>query len=487
MDFFYDGQIRRYITQFMRIFIGFKYQTGDGTTKAIPVMYGDLSRQVASIIKENSENKMPSVPRAACFVTGLDIDTSRLSDPTFVSKLNIREQRYTSTIDTLGNEVREYTGEQGGGYTIERLMPTPYKLTMKCDIWTSNTDQKLQLLEQILVLFNPSLEVQTTDNYIDWTSLSTVTLTNVAFTNRTIPQGTESDIDICSMDFEMPIYISPPVKVKKLGVVKNIVMNMFNDSGDLKTLSDLVYNSDSPNIGGNSALIVDGKFKVLLLSSQAATGVDTGQYFVSIVEPFEVVTSSIVQIPVKTGAPVDWNVILQRSPGYQPGISQIRFLQPSGFEIVGTFSINEMDPSFIVVDIFGDTVPTNSSDIPYVTSVINPQTFDPIEFWGNRTAIPDETRYLILEDLGNSINQDGPDAWKSSAGVDFIAHANDIIQWSATTHAWSVVFDSQNAEDQIRYLQNLKTKIQYKWDGYQWLKSFEGEYQSGYWRIVLDP
>ena len=58
MDFFYDGQIRRYVTQFMRVFIGFKYQAGDGDERLVPVMYGDLTRQVASIIKDNSENKM---------------------------------------------------------------------------------------------------------------------------------------------------------------------------------------------------------------------------------------------------------------------------------------------------------------------------------------------------------------------------------------------------------------------------------------------
>ena len=58
MDFFYDGQIRRYVTQFMRIFIGFKYQSGDGTLRSVPVNYGDMSRQVAAIIKENSEKNV---------------------------------------------------------------------------------------------------------------------------------------------------------------------------------------------------------------------------------------------------------------------------------------------------------------------------------------------------------------------------------------------------------------------------------------------
>ena len=63
MDYFYDGQIRRYVTQFMRVFIGFKYKTGGDTPveKHVPVMYGDLTRQVASIIKDNSENKNNSL------------------------------------------------------------------------------------------------------------------------------------------------------------------------------------------------------------------------------------------------------------------------------------------------------------------------------------------------------------------------------------------------------------------------------------------
>lgn len=191
MEFFYDGQIRRYVTQFMRIFIGFKYQSGDGSHKTVPVMYGDMTRQVASIIRENSENKLPTVPRISCYITGLDLDRTRLADATYVSKMNIHERDYTTD-----RGKSEYTSNGGQAYTVERLMPTPFTLKMKADIWTSNTDQKLQLMEQILVLFNPSLEIQTTDNYIDWTSLSVVDLETTGFTSRSIPAGTESDIDI---------------------------------------------------------------------------------------------------------------------------------------------------------------------------------------------------------------------------------------------------------------------------------------------------
>ena len=151
--------------------------------------------------------------------------------------------------DAVGNP--KYNNTQGGGYTVERLMPTPFKLTMKADIWTSNTEQKLQLVEQIMVLFNPSLEIQTTDNYIDWTSLSVINVTTLNFSSRTIPQAAESEIDICTIEFEMPIWISPPAKVKKLGIVRAVVANMFTEAGDLVNIQDIIYNGENPKAKQN--------------------------------------------------------------------------------------------------------------------------------------------------------------------------------------------------------------------------------------------
>ena len=103
-------------------------------------------------------------------------------------------------------------------------------MRLNADIWTSNTDQKLQLLEQILVLFNPSLEMQTTDNFIDWTSISVVNLENVTWSNRSVPVGIDSEIDICTITFSIPIYISPPTKVRKMGVITNIITSMFDEN-----------------------------------------------------------------------------------------------------------------------------------------------------------------------------------------------------------------------------------------------------------------
>lgn len=483
MDFFYDGQIRRYVTQFMRIFIGFKYQAGDGDQRGVPVTYGDMSRQVAAIIRENSENKLPSVPKIACYITGLELDRSRLGDASFVSKVNVRERDYD--FDESGNPV--YQNYQGAGYTVERLMPTPFVLTMRADIWTSNTDQKLQLLEQILVLFNPSLEVQTTDNYIDWTSLSVISLKSTTFSGRTIPVGVESDIDICSIDFEMPIYISPPVKVKKLGVVQNIIMNMFSDDGNLKPLSELAFNYvDGPDSNPHSVRVTPGGYGVLLLKSPTNDETD-GLYDLSVLNPHEAITELNLDVPIKHGQRLDWNMVLEQYGKYVPGISQIRFLQPTGNELVGTFVINEVDSSYLQVTF--EEWPNNSTIAGRTTidAIIDPIKFNPEEYWNGKTNInSSQSRYLILDDIGDSDTGLSPTAWQSLTGDPFVAPANSIIQWTAG--AWTIVFDPRdpNIVSPI-YTTNLKTGIQYKWENGQWLKSFEGEYTAGYWSFDLNP
>ena len=171
-QFFYDAQIRRFMLQFARIFSNFQIEYGaqgseNATLIRVPVRYGDATRQAQTIIQENSANSMPSTPLITFYISALDYDRPRLQEPYFVSKVQVRQRTYDSASDT-------YDTTQGNAFTIERLMPVPYKLTINCDMWTSNTNQKFQLFEQIATLFNPALEIQNTDNYIDWTSLTVV-------------------------------------------------------------------------------------------------------------------------------------------------------------------------------------------------------------------------------------------------------------------------------------------------------------------------
>ena len=489
MDYFYDGQIRRYVTQFMRVFIGFKYKAGD-EERQVPVMYGDMSRQVAAIIKENSENKMATVPKIACYISGLEMDTTRLSDASFVSKVHIRERRYTDAGGTV-----EYQNVQGGNYTVERLMPTPFKMSMKADIWTSNTDQKLQLLEQILVLFNPSLEIQTTDNYLDWTSLSVIDLSTLNFSSRSIPAGVDSEIDICSLEFSMPVWITPPAKVKKLGIVQSVISNVFTESGDIVNLEELVYNRATGGFGTTT-----NRYRVLLFKSNTGNLSDN-QYEVTLVNPDAAVLAlGLDQRSIKLGEPVDWNAILDVQGGYKPG-SSMYFKKPAVGEIIGTsFIISPIDPTIIIVSLDVETFPANTditSDIESrgtVDAVIDPYKYNPVEIFGGQANIPAGQRFLMLDDVNpNDANIDGPDGWKNLNGDDPVINANSIVEWNGS--AWETIWDPADnsiedasivGEDFVpTHIQNIRTGIKYRWDGEQWLKAFEGEYAPGEWNFIL--
>jgi hypothetical protein len=327
-------------------------------------------------------------------------------------------------------------------------------------------------MEQILVLFHPSLELQTTDNYVDWTSLTVLDLTNVNFSSRSIPVGTDSEIDIASLEFSTPIYISAPAKVKKLGVVKNIIMNIFTDTGDLKDLESLTFNSNTPAAQERVAV---SQFGVYLIKNS-----QTGAYECSVLDKGEVLQSLDQETVVKiSNKNFDWHAIIEVHGGYT-GTSRIFFQKPNGLEITGTFTINEIDPSILVIDFDTGTFPNNTESA--ITAIINPQTFNPIDKFGGIDNIPAGTRYLILEDIGSDKNSNGAAAWKNIDSSDNIFVANSIIEWDGSS--WFATFEPDIID--VRYVSNLKTGVQYKWENKQWLKAFEGEYAAGYWRFDLD-
>jgi len=503
MQFFYDGQIRRYITQMVRLLSNFSVEDANGKQTQVPVSYGDLTRQVANIIRDNSENKIPSAPRIAVYVTGLEMDRDRTSDSSFVSKMHLRERTY----DDSGNE---YLNTQGKNYTVERLMPSPYTLRLQADIWASNTEQKLQILEQILTLFNPSLELQTTDNYVDWTSLTVVNMEGIQFSSRTIPVGVDSEIDVANLQFNTPIYITPPAKVKRLGVVTNIITSVFNeDTGDINLGVSIIGTQDGiipvfqaerkvTNGDGNTETIVDDGEFPNVGNGQLDIDTEFSYTSTSISSTYQayglVVLGNEAQL-VKRGVvgEVDWNEVVEAYPGtYMADISQIRLQSAVNTYIVGTFTINPLDNTSITINWDTDTLPDDTviygparpaGALTSFDYIIDPLRFDPNQ---DKTA---GIRLLLLGKIGSSENDDGADGWKNLDGTDFIADENDIIEWDGSK--WHIVFDASGSNDgstdsPATYVSNLNTGIQYKWDGENWLRSYEGEYSGGTWHIYLE-
>ena len=243
LDYWYDAQIRRYLTQFMRIFSGFKVSEGvrSGSTyyNRVPVRYADMQRMVSHILKKGSENMVNSTPFIACSIGSLLIARDRVHEPMLVDKLQIAERQFDSTANAYSTSANAQS-RPGNLYSTDRYMPVPYNLTMQVDIWSGNTDQKLQLLEQILILFNPSIQLQQNTNPLDWTSVFEVELTDMQWSNRSIPACVDETIDVSTLTFTLPIWLSPPAKVKRQKIINTIVNNIY----DTSSVSNLGYDED---------------------------------------------------------------------------------------------------------------------------------------------------------------------------------------------------------------------------------------------------
>jgi hypothetical protein len=463
-----------------------KNSKGTSETLQVPVKYGDMSRQVAQIIKKGSENTLIAAPQISCYITNFAYDRDRMQNPYHIDKTHIRERQFDDATQT-------YTGAPGQAHTIERIMPTPFELTFNADIFTTNTDQKLQILEQILVLFNPSLELQTTDNFLDWTSLSFVEITNILYTSRAIPSGIADDIDVATLTFRTPIWLSPPAKVKKLGVITNIITSMFADDGGENTLEEMLGESLSRQI------TTPGNYAVLLLGNRMTLLGEAGNGLTTHADNRQ---NKAFESQSQYGTKINWHKLeALYSKTILGGATQVKLQQSAtninGDDIIvnvtGTVAIDPQDETTLLFTVDVDTVPTNTMNA--VDAVINPLTFNPVN-------APNGTRYLLTESIGSASDDStvnvGPSAWGN-----LIANANDIVEKvgndfvvdfnadfdDGSTQLLRGSLDSSSLGDstfnQVHYVTNLTSGIQYKWlpENSMWVKSFEGFYEPGTWSI----
>lgn len=451
MNYFYDRQIRRYLQQFIRLFSGFTVRIGsnaDGSDvfQTVPVRYGDISRMAAHIVKNNSENVVNTTPFISCYVNDMTIAPTRRTHAQFEDKVQVFEKK-------IDDQTGQYIDDEiGATNQITRYQPVPYDLTMQVDLWTSNTEQKLQLLEQILVLFNPTLNIHTSSNPHDWTSLAYVELTNMVWSVRSIPAGVDDTIDVSSLQFTVPIWITPPAKIQRQTLIHTIINNIY-DVNDIE-LTKIKSGEDFESRFTSSKIVTFNNHKMRFLDDRVIllnrSGGDTDD----------------------DGNILSWKNMLLSFGELKEGISQMRLRQSSdpsnnSGDVIGTLSFDPNDDQKLIIEINTDTLPANT--LGTVDAIINPTGTYPGD--GTLPAAAVGQTYLILADMPNTT------FW---GNVD--ASVNDIITYNGTT--WIVLFDA-SAATQTEFVTNTNTGDQYEWTGSVWQNSVEGVYNEGFWRIYL--
>ena len=444
LDYWYDEQLKRYLIQLIRVFSNFRVEENTEKGKhynRVPARYGDMSRMVASILRNNSENVIDSAPFITVTIGSLQIARDRTFDPFLVDTTQVAEREYNQETDSYGTV-------QGNLYTTQRYMPVPYNLTINVDIWTTNTDTKMQIMEQILILFNPTLQLSQNDNPLDWTNIFELELTDITWSSRAIPAGVDEQLDIATMVFAVPIWLSPPAKVKRQSIIQQIQ----TDIHSVDSIEDLGFNE------GYYDFFKD-------IADTAEVTVTPNDYYVQIAGATAILIDN-ASITKKWADLIEMQGELTSSSKLKLNISNDT--DSTLNMITGTIASLPGNDSTLVFTLDTDTLPSNT--LTNVDKIIDARANYPGD--GSLAAATTGQRYLITEDISIT----GYPNW----GVD--AQANDIIEYNGTT--WSVVFDASTITDN-HYITNTNTTKQYRWHQNSWISSYEGIYNPGYWSLVL--
>lgn len=474
VDFFYDGQIRRFLLQIIRAFSGFQYQSGylsDGSvnTQIIPCRMATQNVQAASIINNNSENTLNACPMITVFIKGMEISRERTQAPGLVSKVQVTERQW----DPM---TQAYTGNIGNRYTVERVMPHPLNMVVQVDVWTSNEMQKHQIFEQIYSMFNVGFNIQNSNNAVDWSALSTMELTNITWSDRAIPVGNNtSQIDVMSLEFTLPMWLSPPAKVLQQKLIEQIVTNVHNTTIDEYHYPDsasFLQDAVGWEVGTNDP------------SSAAVTSIVTpGDNMIEISNGIVTLLGPEGSETDPNGNPYCWKTLLNLYGHMNPTKSILRLIHSledgySDLDVIGYIQYSQQQNQ-LIWSVDPHTLPGNT--LSPINAIIDPTVSYPGALLSSGTTFPPAApgqSYLITNVInGNSVFGSN---WSST----LFANVGDIITYQ--NNQWVVTFNASNCST-IQFVLNLTSNQQLKFDlsMKRWVLSIDGTYYAGYWRLQL--
>lgn len=199
--YFYDAQTRSVILQFMQVFAWMSVNHGtraEPEMVSVPVHYGLKDRVAAAVLANNTHNTVMRLPSIAVHLTNHELAPQHLKG---------------YGIDGVAKEF-----PRGGVWPDDlrariSISPVPMYLTFTVSIMTTNTDERLQILEQLIVLFrNYQLQLQTSDSHVKTTRMVHVTWEGI--TDETpYPPGQERRVITQDLQFRVLVYYAAPSQV----------------------------------------------------------------------------------------------------------------------------------------------------------------------------------------------------------------------------------------------------------------------------------
>ena len=234
--FWYDEQFVSYITQFMAIFSGMYVKIGKNNFNSqtdlveIPIRYGGVDRVVESILSANTQNKPLRLPLFSARLIEIQPAPER-----YKGVATSDRHSFLPRGGSLKNDVK----------VVRRRTPIPYKMVFELNIFTSNESQKFQILEQILPIFDPSIQIQTSDSPFDGGKITVLTLENLG-SDQNYPSGTDRRLVITSMIFSTYGWLQVPINFKD-DFIKSIHMRLKTFDAGTRITDEIMDDNSTEN------------------------------------------------------------------------------------------------------------------------------------------------------------------------------------------------------------------------------------------------
>ena len=213
---FYHETMRKVVVAFGTMFNDInlvrKNNAGEVTqTMKVPLAYGPKQKWLARLREDPNLTKKVAVtlPRLVFEIQNISYDPSR--------KLNSIQKLKKVNASTQGKTMSQ------------QFMPVPYNMDFEMNIMAKNSDDALQIVEQILPFFQPDYTVTLNDN----TAMGTTRDVPIVLTNVGYEDNYESDMItrraiIYTLSFSAKFYLYGPVTDQK--VIKTVQVDQYTDS-----------------------------------------------------------------------------------------------------------------------------------------------------------------------------------------------------------------------------------------------------------------
>ena len=263
--YFYHEILRKTVIGFGTLFndINIRHRDASGTSFSnlkVPLAYGPIQKFLARIQQQPDLNREVALtlPRLSFEMTGLQYDPSRKTGVT---------QTFLAT--QSGNAKKVY-------------MPVPYNVTFELNIISKLNDDSLQIIEQILPYFQPSLNI-------------TINLISAIGEKKDVPVVMESitqndqyeggfdsrRLIIHTLRFTAKTYLFGPVAESTDGLIKRVDVDYYTNT-NVRTAKRVQRYTATPkalqDYNDDNATVVDGAIstKVTKIKVSASTDLTVG-------------------------------------------------------------------------------------------------------------------------------------------------------------------------------------------------------------------